>query len=95
MADSLPIKDTKELLVGVLEISLVLVERFKDGIGLDDGVAIYDKFVNDPEFKAKVLAAYDGYKNVSAEAKDLSIAEIIELLVVSSEYVKKFVGQVK
>lgn len=88
---SLGIKETKEALVGANEVGLFVVGRVKDGVGLEDGVAFYEKLVSDPEFKAKVVAAYDGYQAIPEEVKDISVAEVAELGALQLAYIPKFV----
>ena len=72
---SLGIKELKEALVGVNELAIFIAMRLKDGIGLDDAMAIWSKLSSDEEFKQKMVAAYDGISQVPAEIKDLDLAE--------------------
>ena len=92
MAD---IKETREALVGVLELSLYLTTRFKDGIDFGDAVDIWNKLSADDDFTAKLKAAYDGYDGIKAETKDLDASEITELIIVSATYIPKFIEQTK
>jgi hypothetical protein len=85
------IKETKELLVGVNEIALLVVKRLKDGVQLEDFVAFWNAFTQDAEFKAKVQAAYEKANEVPAELGDLQVGEIVELVGVQVGYVPKFV----
>lgn len=89
------IKETKELLVGVNELSVFLVERLKDGAQVGDAVALIDKLKNDPDFQAKLAAAYDQINQVPAEVKDLSLMEGIELVMVQANYVPKIIEAAK
>ena len=74
------IKETKEAMVGVFTVACLLVERFKDGVGVDDGIAIWDKIKNDEAFKAKIVAAYEGYGLIPSEVKDIDVTEGFELM---------------
>ena len=87
----LGIKETKEVLVGLNEVGLVLASRFKDGVGVDDFVAFYDKLRNDVEFKSKLEAAYTEAGKVPSEIGDISVGEGIELALVQVSYVPKYV----
>ena len=50
------VKESKELLTGAFAVTELLIERFSDGVGVDDAVAIFDKLKNDEDFKAKISA---------------------------------------
>ena len=81
------IAETKEMLVGIMELSLLMAEVFKDGIQLSDFFTIMMKLQSDPRF----VAAFEGIKEVHAEAKDFDLKESIELLTLVGEYVPKLV----
>lgn len=85
------IKETKELLVGANELGLFVVLRAKDGVDFSDGVAFYEKLMSDPDFKAKIVAAYEGYNAIPDEVKDLSVGEVAELAGVQITYLPKFI----
>ena len=53
-AGFLGIKELKEALVGVNELAIFIAMRLKDGIGLDDAMAIWSKLSSDEEFKQKM-----------------------------------------
>lgn len=74
------VKESKELLTGAFAITELLIERFSDGVGVDDAVAIFDKLQNDEEFKAKISEAYEGYEKLGDEIKDIDIEEGFELV---------------
>lgn len=86
------IKETKEALIGVNEVSLCLAEKFKDGVQVTDFTEFYAKVTSDADFKAKVQAAYENYKAIPDEAKDIDAGEGIELAVVQLDYAPKFVA---
>ena len=75
------VKELDEALKGILAIAVFVAERAKDGLALDDGIALFDKVTNDAEFKAKVDAAIKGIELVPAEAKDLDLQEGVSLIV--------------
>ena len=95
MGEKESIKELSEGLVGVLEFALFMAERFKDGIGLDDMSALWDKWKNDPDFKAKMKAAVDGSEKIPAEAKDLDLNEGMQLAMLMLPYVPKFIDAMK
>lgn len=92
-ADSqLSVKETKEALIGVNEVSLCLAEKFKDGVQVTDFTEFYAKVTADEDFKNKVKAAYENYKAIPDEVKDIDAGEGIELAVVQLDYAPKFVA---
>lgn len=89
------IQETKELIAAVEAIALLIVERMKDGVALDDVTAIIGKLVSDEEFKAKMSVAFEGMKNVPAEMGDLKLEEIMELAGLGIAFVPKVVEAAK
>lgn len=89
------VKETKEALVGVFEVSIFIAERLKDGIGVDDAFAIFDKLKNDDDFKNKIAEAYKGVEAVSEEIKDLDAQEGVDLALLVVSYVPKFLDAFK
>lgn len=73
------IKETKEMMVGMQALTLVMMEHFKDGAQFSDALELWESFKNDAKFKAQLMAAYDGYKKIPAEIKDLDLLEGFEL----------------
>lgn len=74
------VKETKEVLVAVLKVAPLLVKQFKDGVQVQDVAELYMKIMSDAAMKEAILKAYEDYKLVSDEVKDLDAAEVIELL---------------
>lgn len=89
---SVGIKETSEAVVGANEIGLKAVSKFKDGVQFNDFVSFYNDFVNDPQFKAVVEAAYNNYQAIPEEAGDLDVGEIIALGTIQISYVPKFIA---
>jgi hypothetical protein len=85
-------KETKEVLVAVNEVALVLVKQLKDGVGLDDFAAVYAKITGDAEFREKLYAAYEGISKVPAEVVDLDLGEVIDLVGTQVSYVPKYIA---
>jgi len=95
MEESLGIKEVKEALVGVNELAMFLAERMKDGVGVDDVMALWTKLSSDKEFKAKMLAAYDGIGAVPAELKNVDLAEGMELAMLQISYLPGLLASMK
>lgn len=89
------IKETGEALVGVNEVALVLVKQLKDGLQVSDFEVVFQKVVNDVEFKAKLQAAYEGISLVPSEVKDLDLYEAGQLAMVQISYVPKLIEALK
>lgn len=89
------IKETQEALVGINEVAILLASRLKDGVGVDDFAAVWEKLNNDAEFKAKLEAAYQGVSQVPSEIKDLDVGEIVSLVMAQAGYVPKLVEALK
>jgi hypothetical protein len=89
MAD---IKETKEAIKAVVLVGKFVVDRAKDGVGLDDLSALITKIVLDPQFKAILDAGVQGVDKVPAELSDLDFAEVIELASLVPEILKVIKG---
>lgn len=85
----LGIKETKEALVGLNELSIFMAKRLKDGVGADDAMAIFQALIGDAEFKAKLSAAAEGIKAVPAEIKDVDLSEAVDLIQLQISYIPK------
>lgn len=90
MSETHSIKETKEAILGVVALGAFVALRAKDGLQLDDAVALVGKLTSDPEFMAKLKSAIDGIDKVPAEVKDLQFAEIIELAALLPEILSAF-----
>ncbi len=90
------IKESKELLIGVNELSVFLVGILKDGVQAKEDIsAIIEKLATDGEFKEKLQDAYTGVGAVKAELGDLSVVEGVELAMVQAAYVPKILEAMK
>jgi hypothetical protein len=79
MAEEIGTKETKEALRAVIAIIEFIIERTKDGVGVDDAFAIWSKFSSDAVFKAKVKAGWENVEAVRNEISNLSTAGITAL----------------
>jgi len=91
MEEKLGVKETKELLEGVLHLGLVLARALKDGVQIADAKAVLDALLKDEEVKEAVK----GVKHIGAELKDLDLGEGLQLGKLLLDYVPKFLEAVK
>jgi len=90
------VKETGELITGVLEIGLVLVAVAKDGIQpIQDFGAVIAKYQSDEAFRAKIDEAFKGVASVPTEVKDLDAGEVAQLIGIAIPYVPKFLEAIK
>lgn len=89
------IKEMKELLIAVNEVSVLLVKMFKDGVQLADAAALMAAIAASEELKEKLLAAYVGVGQIPAEMKDVDLQEGLELAGVQLSYIPKIVEALK
>lgn len=83
------IKETKEVLDLVNDSAIFMTKTFKDGIQVkEDFEAVYNKLINDVEFKETARKAFEGINKVPLELKDLSKVEIIDLAFTELKAVK-------
>lgn len=93
--ETMGIKELKEVVVAANEISLFIITRLKDGVGIDDALAAYQKLTQDAEFKKLITDAHDGLSTVGGEIKDIDLAEGLELLMLQAGYVPRYVEALK
>ncbi len=72
-------KETKEALQALIAVVGFLAERLKDGVGVDDAVAIFSKLTSDDVFMKKMKAGYEGIDKVGDELKALDTAALTAL----------------
>lgn len=75
------IKETREAIDGFFAVGGFLWSRFKDGVGVDDAIAIWEKLKNDEEFKKVITDAYQGWQAIPGELADLDTREVVALIV--------------
>lgn len=74
-AEKLGIKETQELMNGIMAVGLFIVSRVKDGVQFEDLGAAIQKATQDSDFKKIVGDAIDKADQVPAEIKDLDLME--------------------
>lgn len=86
------IKETKEMVIGANEVSLIMISKFRDGVQFADFTELYTELKEDAEFKAAMNAAYDNYQAIPAEIADIDAGEGLELAEVQLPYITKLVA---
>lgn len=85
------IKELKEVIEALMEISLRMGSVLKDGYQPSDLALIFQLFAKDEILKKKISEAYDGISKVGAELKDMDPKEGIELSIVLLQFIPKFI----
>jgi hypothetical protein len=89
------IKETKEIMIALNELLIFFLKRFKDGVQYSDFIAFYREIVADPEMKALITKAYEGYNKVPSEVIDIDVNEACELLFDQIAIIPKIVEALK
>ncbi len=89
------IKETKEMIIGVNEVGLVLMNAFKDGVQFSDFPSFWSHYKSDPDFQGAIKAAWDKHQQIPSEIKDIDIGEGLELTAIQLEYVPKLMNALK
>ena len=84
------INDTKEALVAINEIGLTMAKLFADGVQFEDALALWKKLNEDQAFKDQLVAAYDGWSNISGELADMDVQEALDLVTMQLSYIPRF-----
>lgn len=79
MEEVIGVKETKEGLLAVVIVGAVVVKLAKDGVDLNDALALAQKFSSDAKFAEIVKAGIEGADKIPAEIKDLKLAELLEI----------------
>lgn len=90
------IQETKEVLLALNELSLMLVKHLKDGFQLGkDSAAIVGELMMNTELKASLSKAAENVSKVPAELKDLDVSEGVELAISQAVFVPKLIEALK
>ena len=89
------IHETLEVLVAMGELGEFMAKRLKDGVGLDDAMALATKLASDSEFRDILVKAGTGMKNIDDEFKDLDLSEMKQLVDVGSENMFKIIEAIR
>ena len=91
----LPIKDVEELLIACNELVILMIQRFKDGVQFDDFISLYSSLMEDERIKEIMFKAYNGYKNIPGQAKDMDVKETCQLAATQLKYIPIIVNSIK
>jgi len=83
------VKNTKELLVAIIDLIKVVKIVAADGLTLSDAIELAKILKDKPEFLEHMKLAAEGVDQVSAELKELSLLEAAELIGAALEEAKK------
>lgn len=90
------IKETKEVLIGANELSLVMMKLLKDGFQPgQDIMALFMQWQTNDELRAALQAAAENIAAVPAEVKEVDYIEGFELVKVQIEYVPRLLEAMK
>lgn len=89
------IEESKDVLIAVNELCILLLTKFKDGVQLSDFTSIFAAITLDSEFKSKIQEAYVGAKAIPAEVLDIDVAETIELSSLQLSYIPKILAAIR
>lgn len=81
------VKETKEALVALNELSIHLISIFKNGLNVGSAVDLWKLFQNDEDLRSKIAAAYDNYAAIPSELEGLDIGGTLELTYTQLSYV--------
>lgn len=82
-------KETKEALIGLVVLGKLVSDRLKDGVQLDDAMAIGQALLVDGSLKEKVMAGIKDAEKIKDEVKDMDLAKILELAKVIPDLIKE------
>lgn len=88
-------KEVQDILIGINEISLVLIERLKDGFQIDDVPAVWEKFHLDTDFHQKISNAVTSVLNLSTDLKTLTLEDKVNLVNLQLSYLPKIISGFK
>jgi hypothetical protein len=74
------IENTKQALEAFLDLLIIMIPKFHDGVQVQDFVELASKIMADEELKAKMIKAYNDIELVPKEMSDLEVAEILDLI---------------
>ena len=86
------IKETRELLVGINELSIVLIKQLKDGVQFNDVVELWTKIQADADFRTKLTLAIENVKAVPTEFKESTLQDKLDLIQTELNYIPLIVA---
>lgn len=85
-------KETKEVLVSLNELALIVAKHAKDGLQISDVNAVVSDCIASNEFKKAMSAAVENIAQVPTEIKNRTIGDIIEIILVEADYISKIIS---
>jgi hypothetical protein len=89
------IKELMDVVKVTHKISLILIKLLKDGLQASDAIEFYDKIVKNDEMKSLIAEAYNNYKLIPDEIKDIDMGEACELVAFNVEQVPLYIEAFK
>lgn len=86
-------KETKEALLALVVLGKFVSDRLKDGVQLDDALALGQALMVDGKFKDIVMAGYKDANLIDDEFKNFSVAKGLALAQVLPDLVKALKGE--
>lgn len=87
MAGQYGVKETKEAVLALTVLGAFVASRLKDGVGVDDAMALGQKLMMDAEFKTKLADGVTGLEIIPKEMGELDMADGFELAKVLPEVI--------
>lgn len=91
MSEQHGVKETKELVMAVNELSLAIIREVKDGVQVKDALALVAKMREDGPLKDALEKAVADIAKVPSEVSDLDLSEGFDLGMVQLRYVPKYI----
>jgi hypothetical protein len=89
------VKETKEVIVAINEIGVIIARLLKDGAQGSDLVSFYAAVMGSQDMKDKIADAYLNFKALPEEIVDLDLGEGAELLKLQVEYLPLYIEELK
>lgn len=89
------IEFSKEVILGVNAMTLLLIKAFKDGAQVTDIPVIINGCLMEPKIKTMFEDLFTKLPNIKAEFSDLDAQEIAELIVMEALFVPEVLKAIK
>lgn len=73
-------KNTKEAIIALLVLGKFVADRVKDGVQLEDALALGQALMTEGEFKTLVQSGYEGMDKIGEEFADFNLVKGLELV---------------
>ena len=89
------IKETKDVIIAVNELALVIIKHVRDGFQVTDIVAVITELIGTDSFKTAIADAVSNIAQVPAEIKDIDLIEGGELAICQAMYLPRILEALK